>query len=107
MQHGGDLLRVDRRGDLCRAFEHRRGMERRRAGETPDQFRALGARILIPDAKRHVLDVVGRGIGEHNDLQQRRNQDDEPGLTVLPQPGQFLDQQCEDASQHLSRAAAG
>ena len=58
--------------------------------------------ILVPHREVHVAHLEARRIGEDHHLHQRRHQQHHAGAGVLPQAGQLLHDQGEDAAQHQS-----
>src|SRR5207245_2723488 len=78
------------RVDLVRAGHDADQRERRGRGEPLDEIAARFRSVRIGDDDRHMADVRGGRVAEHQELQDRREDDDAEQPRILPQLDQFL-----------------
>ncbi len=102
MHHQARDLRVDDFGDLGLMVQSGDDVEGGRAFEPGDELAGGEAAILVVDRRCHVVDVERRRVAEDQELNDRRNDDDEAALLVAPHRDEFLGDQRTDAVPHGS-----
>ncbi len=73
--------------------------------EPRDQVVGGSAGVLVEHGDPDIGHVVGRGIGEDEELDQRRHHQHEPALLVAPDRQQFLDDQGDQAGPHIGQSS--
>ena len=58
------------------------------------------ATVLIVYRNRHVVEIEGGGITEHDELDQRWADENRPASSVTQDRQQLLDDECEDLPRH-------
>jgi hypothetical protein len=71
-----------------------------RPGEAGDQLARGQAVILVQHRDGDVAHVIGGGVGEHEELQQRRPDQHEAAARVAPDRQDLLHDQAENALPH-------
>ena len=97
-------LRIDVAAHLPFVGDRVEPDERRRIPETFDQRRRIRPRIPVQNPDRDVLHLKRRGEGKEKNLQDRRNDDDDPRLAVAQNNLQLLDDERSDPVPHINRS---